>query len=69
MKVFAELHHQSLFTSLQFLFEKRLGYQLFRPIGEKWFREGYWKICEPYGNDIRTITQYLGIRDEVGRGK
>lgn len=65
IKIFADLHHQSLFTSLQFLFEGRLGGQLFRPIGVQWANEGFWEIARPYGNDPRTISQFLGIRDEV----
>ena len=65
MKVFTEIHHDSLFNSFQLLFEDRLGYELYRPIGEEWFTEGYWKIAEPYQNNPATIKQYLGIRDET----
>jgi hypothetical protein len=46
------------------LFEKRLGWNLYRPIGEEWFTRGYWKIAEPYGNYPGTIRQYLST--EVG---
>lgn len=67
MNVFAEIHHDSLFNSLQILFEERLGGKLYRPIGEEWFKEGYWLIAAPYNNDPGTITQFLGIRDEVYR--
>ena len=60
MKVFADLHQGDLYYSLQLLFVKRLGWELYRPIGEDWFTQGYWKIAEPYGNDRGTIRQYLG---------
>jgi len=64
MKVFCDYHHDDLYLSLQLLF-RRLGWELYRPIGVNWFNEGYWKIAEPYGNDRGTVFQYLGIRDEV----
>ena len=46
MKVFADLHHFDLYHSFQLLFEKRLGWELCRPIGLEWYREGFWKICD-----------------------
>lgn len=55
MKVLADLHHQSLFSSLVMLFEKRLGYEIFRPIGMEWFLEDYWRI----NNQFDTAEQYL----------
>jgi len=61
MKIFADLHHGDLFYSLHRLFVERLGWELYRPIGHDWFREGYWKIAEPYGNAQDTINQYLDI--------
>lgn len=59
MNVFCDLHHSDLFYSLQLLFEKRLGWNLYRPIGESWFTNGYWKLAEPYGNNPSTIKQFL----------
>jgi len=44
MNVLADLHHFDLFYSFYLLFEKRLGYKLYRPIGESWLDEGYWSI-------------------------
>lgn len=64
MKIFSELHHSGLFASFHYLFENRLGFDLYRPIGEEWFTEGYWKIAEPYDNNAGTITQFLGIRQD-----
>ena len=65
MKIFSDLHHNALYYSLQLLFEKRLGWELYRPIGEEWFDRGYWKVAEPYGNYPGTVTQFLGIRGET----
>ena len=59
--VFADLHHSDLYESFRLLFEKRLGWQLFRPIGMDWFYQGYWKIAEPYGNHPDTVKQFLGL--------
>jgi len=59
LRVFADLHHGDLYYSLILLFEKRLGMNLYRPIGLDWFKKGFWKIAEPYGNPPDTIGQYL----------
>ena len=58
-KILTDLHHHDLYRSLQYLFEDRLGYKLYRPIGLEWFAQGYWKIAEVYNNDWQTINQYL----------
>lgn len=63
MNIFVDYHHGGLYKSLSMLLEKRLGYNLYRPIGIEWFDEGYWKIAEPYGNAPGTIKQFLGIND------
>lgn len=65
MNVLIDYHHGSLFKSLYLLFEKRLGYKVFRPIGYDWYTSGYWKIAEPYGNAQDTIGQYLDINDKA----
>lgn len=61
MKVFADMHHGDLFNSLQLLFEDRLGWELYRPIGVEWATSGYWQLAAPYGNNPDTIRQYLGL--------
>ena len=61
MKVFADLHHSDLYHSLYLLFVKRLGFDLYRPIGLEWFHQGFWKIAAPYNNAIETVNQYLAI--------
>jgi hypothetical protein len=63
MRIFVDMHHSTLFKSLQMLLEDRLGHELYRPIGKDWFEEGYWKLAEPYDNNLSTIEQYLGLRD------
>lgn len=60
MKVLTDFHHSSLLTSLSLLFEDRLGWDLYRPIGMDWFEEGYWKI----NNQQDTAKQYLEIEGQ-----
>jgi hypothetical protein len=62
MRIFTDLHHGDLYYSLHLLLERRLGHELYRPIGLDWFHSGYWKIAAPYGNAIGTVNQYLQIR-------
>ena len=68
-KVFCELHNLGLFHSLQLLFEKHLGYELFRPIGISWFTENFFKLAEPYGNNPATIAQFLEVNSASPDGK
>jgi len=58
--VFADLHHGDLYHSLRMLFEKRLGWNLYRPIGLDWHQKGFWR----YNDNLPTIKQYLDIRGE-----
>lgn len=60
MNIFTDLHHGDLYHSLHYLFEVRLGHELYRPIGMEWFHNGYWKIGDPYPNPANTAAQYLG---------
>jgi hypothetical protein len=57
MRVLADLHHYDLYHSLQILFEKRLGWELYRPIGLDWYHEKFWAVY-PH---INTAHQYLSI--------
>lgn len=54
MRVFTDFHHSSLLNSLILLFEKRLGGELFRPIGMDWYPD-YWNVYP----SIDTARQYL----------
>jgi|GEM_PF-1038186 len=55
--VFSDFHHSSLLNSLIFLFEKRLGGNVYRPIGTEWAEQGFWKVFD----HPATIQQFLGI--------
>jgi len=55
LRVLSDLHHADLYYSLQLLFEKRLGAELYRPIGLDWYYEGYWNVYPHIG----TAKQYL----------
>lgn len=61
IRVLADYHHRDLLFSLHLLFEKRLGFELYRPIGEDWLTRGFWKIGEVYGNPPDTVHQYLAL--------
>lgn len=59
MKVFVDLHHSDLYYSLHLLLEKRLGFELYRPVGMDWFTEGFWKIATPYSDPLPVVSQFL----------
>lgn len=61
--VLSDCHHLGLFNSLRLLFEKRLGGNLYRPIGIDWLDKGFWRMAEIYNNHPATVAQYLGIND------
>ena len=58
MKVFVDYHHGDLYHSLHLLFEKRLGWELYRPIGTEWHDKGFWQYSHLPG----TVNQYLGMQ-------
>lgn len=57
MKILVDLHHQFLMESLAMLFEDRLGWEMFRPIGVDWYTEGYWMVYDA----MATAEQYLAF--------
>lgn len=57
MRVLADFHHQALYHSLYLLFEKRLGWELYRPIGKEWWEQGFWKVYD----HPHTAEQFLGL--------
>lgn len=61
MKVFADYHHGDLYYSLQLLFEKRLGAELYRPIGMEWYHQGFWDVF-PH---INTAQQFLSLDQAI----
>lgn len=56
MKILSDFHHSSLYSSLLYTLEGRLGYEVYRQIEETWFKKGFWKI----NRQKDTIQQYLG---------
>ena len=54
-RVIADFHHEDLYESLRILFEDRLGWNLYRPIGLEWFHEQYWNVWP----ELATAQQYL----------
>lgn len=61
MRVFADYHHSALYESLRLLFEERLGWKLYKPIGTEWYTNGYWKLFD----HPDTVKQYLSINDNT----
>ena len=57
IKVFADFHHADLFNSLRILFEERLGFELYRPVGLDWYTEGYWNVFDA----LDTAKQFLDL--------
>lgn len=57
IRVLADFHHGYLLESLYMLFEDRLGWELYRPIGTEWYTEGYWLVFDA----MDTAEQYLGL--------
>ena len=58
LKVLADMHHSGLYESLRLLFEDRLDYELYRPLGLEWYTEGYWFVYDA----LATAQQYLGLQ-------
>lgn len=55
MRILADFHHSSLFSSLLYTLEARLGHEVYRQIGENWFKKGFWRV----NRQSDTIAQYL----------
>lgn len=56
MKILTDFHHRDLYHSLKLLFEDRLGFELYRPIGKewscKWMHSQMKQVPEPYFSDM-----------------
>lgn len=65
VNVLADFHHNDLWYSLQLLFEKRLGWKLYSPIGLDWYHKGFWKIHP----SIETAGQFLGLHQIMEKGQ
>lgn len=60
MNVLADRHHAGLLYYLQLLFEDRLGFDLYIPIGHEWWDSKIWQFGKGYGDD-RLAAQYLNL--------
>jgi hypothetical protein len=58
VRILADRHHADLYESLLVLFEDRLGWEVYAPIGLGWADEGLWN----YANGHPGVTaQFLGL--------
>jgi len=57
MRILVDMHHSALYHSLHLLFEKRLGFEMYRAIGTEWYDEGFWKVYD----HPHTVKQFLGL--------
>lgn len=66
MRVLTDFHHSGLLHSLIMLFEDRLGYEVYRPIGMEWADEGFWKVFDHPATQQQYLTLAPGYRPEDG---
>ena len=64
MNVFCDFHHTELYHSIKLLFEDRLGFNLYRPIGMEWQEQGYWKVFD----HPATAAQFLSVNQKFDPG-
>ncbi len=57
MKILVDFHHADLFHSLSLLFDRRLGWEVYRPVGLEWYKQGYWKVFDA----LDTARQFLDL--------
>lgn len=62
--VFVDFHHAGLLQSFILLFEKRLGGNVYRPIGMEWATQGFWKVYD----HPATQAQFLNINGATPDG-
>lgn len=65
MKILADFHHDDLFQSLR-LMGKRLGAEIYRPVGMEWFKGTMWHIhtAEDVGRQFllpESFSQFPGL--------
>lgn len=56
-KVLIDFHHEFLYEGLRMLFEDRLGYEVYRPIGIEWYKEKLWALSP----DPKSADQLLSV--------
>jgi len=62
MNALIDRHHSGLFYSLQLLGD-RLGWDVYTPVGDGWWDEGYWAFGREAYGDARLRDQYLDTSD------
>ena len=67
MNVLADyIGSRDTYYALHCLFERRLGWNLYRPIGEKWREKGFHRLRIPIGLDLPIRDRYGEIRYSDG---
>ena len=61
MNILCDSHHEELFETLHTLFHKRMGANLYRPIGLDWYSGGYWHLHATPSPHPDTVNQYLRV--------
>jgi len=65
-RVLADFHHAGLLHSLIMLFEDRLGYEVYRPIGMEWAEKGFWKVYDHPDTQKQYLSTTLGYKPVDG---
>lgn len=72
IRVLCDAIHADLWESLRLLFEGRLGWELWRPIGMEWADRGIWRFeqHQPYGAGVahQFLDHWPGIDDPLVDG-
>ncbi len=66
MKIFCDYHHAGLYKAICLLFEKRLGHEVYRPIGLEWATNEIWQYSEMLAVQ-RQYLDFVGMTD-TGKG-
>ena len=64
MNILCDRHQADLFRAMQRMFEDRLGFRVWTPMGHEWWDDGVWRFGECFGDD-RLAQQYIIPRDGV----
>lgn len=59
VKILADMHHNSLWESLEMLFTDRFGWELYRPRGMEWWDKGIWQYERHMPHGEAVARQYL----------
>lgn len=51
MKILADFHHPDLYESYLLTLQDRLGYDVYRMIGDQWFTKNYWTFEKSWAGD------------------